>query len=70
MITDRNKPDWLKFDALYNKIAVLLSVCSNRDKGKQINLIKHKNRKAKEFNDKRRKDAIICLKLLADALIE
>jgi hypothetical protein len=33
-MTDGTKPDWLKFDALYNKIAVLLSVCSNRDKVK------------------------------------
>jgi hypothetical protein len=69
-MTDRTKPDWLKFDALYNKIAVLLSVCSNRDKGKQINLIRQKNRKAKECYEKRRKDAIICLKLLADVLAD
>ena len=68
-MTDGTKPDWLKFDALYNKIAVLLSVCSNRDKVKQINLIKNKNRNAKECDDKRKKDAIICLKLLADALV-
>jgi hypothetical protein len=60
-------PDWQKLNILFNQLAVALPICTHRI-NKASKYATKQEMLAAASGDKKRKDALICLKLLADIL--
>lgn len=68
LLIDKEVPDWKKQEVIYNKLAIVLPICTSRVQ-KQNKYASKQEMLHAAADDKKRKDCLICLKLLADILL-